>query len=440
VTRNDDAALEQEGGVTGHNSISYADDRRNLGVYGGLQAARCPSCGHVSPSDDFLTVHLIRRCCGTLRQGRVSWNPINLGLLSARPPVKPGTLGLVYPGRLHVLSGPPESCKTLIALVITLEEIRAGGQVLLVDLETGPYETRDRLTSLGATNDDLCSLLYVEPEAPPDFGDLDEIINYLRPTLVVLDASAGCYALLGLDDNKRVDVEHFVAALVTPFRQHDIAVIAIDHVTKNADTRGRFSIGSERKIGSCDVHLSCDAVVPFGRGRNGLVKITTMKDRFGWLPRPGACEIELRSDSDTGAIAWTIGASAADDGDGWRPTELMQRVSDFLELQSEPVSLNTIETTVKGRRDWIRRAVEFLKADGFATETNGPNKARLFTLISPFTPVRPGSPQFAPEDPGVGSPQLAPYVVGGRAHRRSPTTRANPTRRANPNTSAWSRK
>lgn len=37
---------------------------RPLRIYGGQRAARCPQCGHVSPSRELLRRHLIRDCCG----------------------------------------------------------------------------------------------------------------------------------------------------------------------------------------------------------------------------------------------------------------------------------------------------------------------------------------------------------------------------------------
>jgi hypothetical protein len=66
VTEGSNAALR--GGVTREedSNFGYQDDSADLGVYGGQQAQRCPDCGHVSPSAEFLEVHLVRRCCGTL--------------------------------------------------------------------------------------------------------------------------------------------------------------------------------------------------------------------------------------------------------------------------------------------------------------------------------------------------------------------------------------
>jgi len=93
----------------------------------------------------------------------MSWDPINLAKIEERPPLEPtlGGLGLVYPGKRHVFSGPPESAKTLAAYAIALEIIRSGGSVVLIDFEMGPFDARDRLLELGATEPDFERLHYV---------------------------------------------------------------------------------------------------------------------------------------------------------------------------------------------------------------------------------------------------------------------------------------
>ena len=77
-------------------------------------------------------------------------------------------------------------------------------------------------------------------------------------TLVVIDAAAGAYDASGLDDNKRQDVERFARAWVRPLFEIGITTLLIDHVTKNTETRGKYMIGSERKLGGVDVHLGLE--------------------------------------------------------------------------------------------------------------------------------------------------------------------------------------
>ncbi|MGZ4415880.1 MAG: AAA family ATPase, partial [Gaiellaceae bacterium] len=326
-----------------------------------------------------------------------SWEPRNLSLVEPRPPVRPtlGTLGLLYPGRRHILSGPPESLKTLLALIELLAVIRAGRRVVLVDLETGPWDTRDRLRDLGTTEEEIAAVLYVEPDTAPTADTISGLAAF-EPDLVILDAAAGCYDLAGLDDNKRSDVERFATLYVRGFWQAGIATLLLDHVVKNTETRGRYAIGSERKLGGCDVHLGVDALKPLSRGHHGLAKITVHKDRIGHLLRPVAGVLRLTSDPDTHAIGWELEPdTSTDTDDRWRPTVLMGKVSEFLAGQTEPVSQTTIEKANLGKQvTYIRNALNALIADGNVTVTEGPRKARLCTLVKPFTP-----PGLTPSDP-----------------------------------------
>jgi hypothetical protein len=59
----------------------------------------------------------------------MSWEPINLRHVPDEPPEPPDYLELVYRGRRHWISGPPESLKTLVAYIILLAAVRMGERV-----------------------------------------------------------------------------------------------------------------------------------------------------------------------------------------------------------------------------------------------------------------------------------------------------------------------
>ena len=351
----------------------------------------------------------------------MTWDPVNLAKLEERPLLTPslGGIGLVYPGKRHVFSGPPESAKTLAAYTIALAEIRAGGVVILIDFEMGPYDARERLRDLGATDEAFAHLFYVEPEAPATEAVMRELLVW-KPTLVIVDASVGAYDLQGLDDNKRKDVEQFASVWVDTFRFHDVATILLDHVPKNADGRGRFAIGSERKVGGADVHLGFEVVQPVRRGGEGLYRVIVHKDRLGHLHRPKAAEFVLTSDPETHAITATFALESSDqseDGQQWEPTVLMQRVSEFLAAMTEPVSRNRVETSIHGRAVYLRQALDALVRGGYASETPGRAGARLYALVKPYRggAAAPGgtgtssrSSHLVPDDPGRPATDLVP--------------------------------
>ena len=278
-----------------------------------------------------------------------SWTAVDLLALNAEPPAPPTIGGLVYPGHRHVFSGEPESLKTWAALVLAAGELAEGRAVAWVDFETGNRAMLARLRDLGLDDEAIRRFLYVSPNeamaGATIVRDLHEMLAEFRPSLVVVDAFTGALELQGLDPNKGVEVERFYRTVVKPLQEFDAAALLLDHVVKNKEARGKFSIGAERKLGGSDVHLGFEVVQPFSRGRVGRVKITTHKDRPGYLPRPRAAELELVSDGDTGRVtwAWHIAEDNAGSDTEFFPTVLMERVSRWLEEQTDPVSRSDIE-------------------------------------------------------------------------------------------------
>lgn len=337
------------------------------------------------------------------------WWPIRLTDLPDQPPVKPtlgqlGDIGFVYPGKRHVFSGPPESAKTLIAYAVLIQVVRSGQTGALIDFEMGAYDARGRLRELGATDQDLNRILYLEPDQPATEQAIQSLVD-MKPVLVVFDSALGAFNLEGLDDSSRGDVETLARRYTFPFWRAGIATILIDHVVKDSEARGRYAIGSERKLGIVDVSLGFDTITPISRGTNGLYKITTNKDRGAWLKRGKLADVELVSDPDTHQLTWTIRTPEPPPVDPhergyFRPTHLMEKVSIHLELHHEPATRNDIAKAVGGTKKYVLDAIQALLIEGFLTETDGPNRSRPVTLTRRY---RENDPDCNPQTTSGGS-------------------------------------
>jgi hypothetical protein len=341
-----------------------------------------------------------------------SWTPQNLAELADRPPVEPtlGSVGMVYPGKRHVFSGPQESAKTLAAYVIGLSVVRDGSTVVLIDFEMGPWDAKTRLKELGASNDELGRFLYVEPDSPASAEGIGRLAG-MEPALVIVDASAGAFQLDSLDDNRRQDVELWSAAWVTPFWRAGIATLVIDHVTKNVEARGNYAIGSERKVGGVDVHLGFTVVRPISRGEHGLYRVTTHKDRGGCLKRGHLCDFKLASDPDTHSITWEFVTSpAVDDEHPFRPTVLMEKVSRYVEQQLGAVSIGDIKSMVTGKAEFVIEATNLLVEEGYVEESEGPRKSRLFVSKRPYRQDSDPFPTHSPAFPEVAHSTRSPFL------------------------------
>lgn len=334
-----------------------------------------------------------------------SWQPIRLSTLPDKPTVQPdlGGIGLVYPGKRHVFSGPPESAKTLIAYAILIELARHGQPSILVDFEMGAYDARDRLYELGATDETIDLIGYIESDEPATPARIQTLVS-ARPALVVLDAAAGAYQLENLDDMARKDVERFNNTYIRPFWREGIATILIDHVVKVGKDRGRYAIGSERKLGASDVHLGFDTVTPINRGGTGLYKITTHKDRGGCLKRGKLADLELVSHPVHHKITCTVRPSVTvpetEQAAYFRPTHLMEKVSIYLEHQAEPVSRNAVAEALGGTKDYILKAISALVTERFVLEHDGAQRSRPVSTIRSY---RENDPTCNPQTNASGS-------------------------------------
>jgi hypothetical protein len=171
--------------------------------------------------------------------------------------------------------------------------------------------------------------------------------------------------------------------LADPLCEEGAAFVALDHVVKNSDNRGRYAYGSERKGTGSHVHLGLRVVEPFGRDTTGEARLTVHKDREGFLERPVAGLFVLESEN--GRCTWRIESDESHGPDGFRPTNYMERVSPYLELRDpEAQPLSRVENQVTGKAEYIRQAVEALLAENYLTENEGPRGARLLTLARAF--------------------------------------------------------
>jgi hypothetical protein len=215
----------------------------------------------------------------------------DLGALVERGVPPPELLcgDLLYGGGLHSISGPPDCGKTTIAMHWMLRHVRAGHQVLFLDEEGGAELIAEKLIALGATPDEARAIRYFPFPARSwstyDVMQLRELLDDIKPGIVLWDSSAAFLSRAGLDENNAGDVTKFWAQVLTPIaREHGAAVLVIDHDTKNGET-SRFARGSGAKLAAADVAFKLSIEQAFDRTTNGVLRLQVTKDRRGWLHR-----------------------------------------------------------------------------------------------------------------------------------------------------------
>jgi hypothetical protein len=101
----------------------------------------------------------------------------------------------------------------------------------------------------------------------------------------------------------------------------------------------------------------------------------------------------------------------------------MERISQYLEVQSTPASTRAIEEDVEGAREWKRKALKLLVNEGYVTTEEGKQRAILHRSKKPYRASNdqsaPSAPKCAESAPRAlqksSAPVRRPYVVG-QAH------------------------
>jgi hypothetical protein len=343
-----------------------------------------------------------------------SWDLVDLVALGDSVPDAPTIAGFLYPRMRHLVIGETESCKTWGLLCACVSEIQLGHNVLWIDFEMDSRQVLNRLRALELDDRQIRDhFIYLHPVDPIGAAGaaaaLDALVAERRPTIAVLDAMTGALQLHGLDPNKGIDIETIYRAVVDRCRAHGAATAVIDHLTKDRENRGKYAIGSERKVSAVDVVLAFEVVRTFGRGRSGLAHIKVNKDRPGGLRRPRVADLELVSDAATGSVKWKLHtpktADSTTEQQAFRPTALMEKVSRYLETQAHPVPRREIEKAITGKAQFVRIAIDALVAEGYAGETSGPNNSRIVAPKKAFRDNQfvPGSSHADPAENDPGS-------------------------------------
>lgn len=381
--------------------------------------------------------------------GSSSWRPVPLAAVLADDEVDPPPVflartdgrALLYRGRIHSVSGEPESCKGWIALAACTERFLAGQRVLYVDFEDTAPSIVARLLALGACAEAIRDrFVYLRPDQPLD----ERARRYLQEaavdvTLVVLDGVTESLAQQGLNLESNSDIAAWLELLPRPLARAGAAVVLLDHVVKDREQRGRYAIGAQHKLAGIDAAYTVKVITPFGRGREGKVKLTVAKDRPGHVrgfavERKDAAVIRLISDED-GAVRVVVEPPDAAAPPAFRPTTLIEKLSKAVE--AEPgLTTNGVIEAVGGKKDAKREALRLLVDEGYIEQRRDGQAVRHHPLreyraandegqTSPWVPTgsRPGPgavvghrvPGSPPTGPGTRGPvegkgQPSPWI------------------------------
>ena len=266
-----------------------------------------------------------------------------------------------------------------------LQLVRDGERVVIFDEESGAEQVVEKMTALGAKPAELENVHYYQfPGRTWNDADVAALAEALmiqpRPALVMWDSSPAFLARAGLDENAAADVARFWARVLMPCaRRAGIAVLIIDHDVKNGET-SRYARGSGAKLAATDVAYKLDALRPFTRTQDGILKLTVTKDRRGWLHRYHRIRVEH------GEVLTFHVSEAEEDADEPKETSLPPAQAKLLEaLDGAPATAaELVDRIVKQhghslKRETVSRSLNALLEAGLADRTDqGPGKAALW--------------------------------------------------------------
>ncbi len=220
---------------------------------------------------------------------------------------------------------------------------------------------------------------------PPPTPVWDGLLGQ-RYDLVVLDGVTEALAVFGAASKDNDEVTAWIRRVPRTLAQRTgAAVVLVDDVTKDADTRGRYAIGGQAKLAALDgAAYVVEVLEPLGVGMVGRLALRVAKDRPGQVrPRSGSWRKSDRTQeaavvvvdsrqSDRTLVTvepWRSDqhGGGADTTGAFRPTALMERVSRHLEGSSQPLTRTRLAEAVTGRKKYVAEAIQVLLTEGHVT-------------------------------------------------------------------------
>lgn len=358
------------------------------------------------------------------------WEPIDLGpylrgeIVEPAPSMLDRADGqcLLYAGKLHWISGEPESGKSWLVQIAAADCLMDGGAVLYLDFEGDPAAMVGRLRALGVSDEAISQRLsYHRPSTPMSAEAVEQLLTVaeqLQPALSVIDGVQAAMGSSGFDSNKALDFYRWWAAFGPRLRQATKGpTAAVDHVVKDPNARAQYAAGTGQKLAAVDVHIGVEPIDSFGLGMTGRSRLVLHKDKAGHL-RPHLsgqgviATLVLKSDPETRQVQFLLepppGAGA--ERRPFRPTQLMERVSQYLENRPEAASKRQIRSGVTGMEKHVLSAVDRLLEEGFlAVAVKG-----SYDIFSSLKPYRRTTDPLDSEPSGASG---ARWCFRGAGHR-----------------------
>lgn len=336
--------------------------------------------------------------------GESSWKPIALsdyydGLfheVKANILTRTDGKSLIYAGKVHSIYGESESGKSWVAQIATAEMLRSDKKVIYIDFESDPQDIVKRLKALGVSRANLLQYFtYIRPESARATSDpyWEAILEPDSAHLVIIDGVTESLTMWGGETVDNDSITKWMRQFPrTVANRSGAAVVLIDHITKNSETRGRFAIGGQAKLATIDgAAYIVEPIEVLSPGRVGSLTLRVTKDRIGdvrasagmWRKSDRTQEAAvLTIDSTSAQMQYVIGAPTSEDELNER-TEF-KKLSEMAEfIHTNPgCSRRELNEGIRGDKALITERLETLMGRGFIENRGSGNKSNLWITSS----------------------------------------------------------
>ena len=312
-------------------------------------------------------------------------------------------LSLLYKGGVHNIVGESESGKSWLAIAAIVENARRGQVSIYVDFEDHRRTSIARLLALGLTREEMGQVHYYAADGP--WGTAPEVLlDRHSPSLVVIDATSEAMGSFGLDPTGTVDAVTFVR-WVRIWASQGAALVLIDHVVKDKNSQGRWSLGSQHKVAGVQAHYVVEPIGALVPGERSSVLIKVGKNRAGHVragstPPTGPDRLQVvgvfHFGGDPAELAWweLVPMEDGPAGHRVRPSEAAeQAIKDLLRPRDDGLSKAKITAILVDQghtRQNLRDALERLVANGqVARRDLGGRTGQIHTLVDLFADCSP---------------------------------------------------
>ena len=352
-----------------------------------------------------------------------SWKPINLESLFDGTYVRPTTSilarsdgnQLLYQGKVHSLYGESESGKSWMAQIAVAEQLRAFKKVIYIDFESDAADVVDRLKTLKVSQAEILqNFRYIKPDSASRFDDpyWEAILEPNSANLIIIDGVTEALSLWEKESKDNDAITNWMRAFPRKVASGSgAAVVLIDHVTKNAETRGRFAIGGQAKLATIDgAAYLVEPLEVLAPGKVGTLTLRVTKDRPGFVRKIAGMYRKsdrtqeaavITIDSTKAEIEYIIAPPMMEDQMIANQTEKLDRdIVTFID--SNPGATKSMATRgIKGQDSAVLARLEVLIRDGVLENAGNERGFKLYVTAE-------GKTRF-----GILTAMI--YDIGGKA-------------------------